>query len=126
MNFAPFNSHTNDLFADNNILKFKDIIQMELIKIVYEFKNKILPAELLNLFKSNSDVHTHFTRNVANEGLYIPQIYNTNFGERSLKYYAAVIWNRFIQQHKEINNFNKIGALKHYLKNNFLSVYKDK
>ena len=124
MNFAPFNSHTNDLFADNNILKFKDIIQMEQIKIVYEFKNKNLPVELHNLFRLNSDVHSHFTRNVANEGLHIPIIYITNFGEKSLKYSAAVIWNRFNEQHKDIINFKSIGALRDYLKNFFLSVYK--
>ena len=126
MNFAPFNSHTNDLFADNNILKFKDIIQMEQIKLVYEYKNNNLPIELNNLFKLNSDVHSHFTRNVANEGLHIPQIFTTIFGEKSLKYSAAVNWNRFIDQHKGINNFKSVGALSTYLKNFFLSVYKDK
>ena len=42
MNFAPFNSHTNDLFVSNNILKFKDIIHMEQIKTAYEFINKSL------------------------------------------------------------------------------------
>ena len=91
MNFAPFNSHTNDLFVSNNIIKFKDIIHMEQIKIAYEFINRSLPLELLNLFKLNSEVHSYLTPNVANKGLHIPQIYTTSFGEKSFKYSTAVI-----------------------------------
>ena len=77
---------------------------MEQIKIVYEFINKSLPIELLNLLKLNSEVHWYLTRNVANKGIHIPQIYTTSFGEKSLKYSAAVIWNRCIEQYNEINN----------------------
>ena len=95
---------------------------MEQIKIAYEFINKSLPVELLNLFKLNSEVHSYLTRNFANKGLHIPQMYTTSFGEKSLKYSAAVIWNRFIEQHYEINNIKSFGALKHYT---FESAYKD-
>ena len=98
---------------------------MEQIKIAYEFKNQQLPIELNNLFKLNSDVHSHFTRNVAKDGFHVPKIYTTSFGEKSLKYSAAIIWNSFIKVHK-VNNFKSIGALRHYIKNFFLSLYKDK
>ena len=124
LNFSLFNSHTNELFADNNILKFKDIIQIEQIKLVFEFKNKNLPTELLDLFNLNSNVHSHFTRNVANEGLHVPQIYSTNFVEKSLRYSAVITWNDFVKHHNEINNIKTIGVLKKYLKNKFLSAYK--
>ena len=88
---------------------------MEQIKIAYEFINKSLPVELLNIFKLNSGVHSHLTRNVANKGLLILQIYTTSFGQKSFKYSATVICNRFIEQHNGINNSKSIGALKHYL-----------
>ena len=58
MNFAPFNNHTNDLFADNNILKFKDIIEMEQIKILFDFKNNNLHIKLTELFSLNSDMQS--------------------------------------------------------------------
>ena len=112
LNFSLFNSHTNELFADNNILKFKDVIQIEQIKLVFEFNNKNLPIELVDLFNLNSNVHSHFTRNVANEGLRVPQIYSTNFGEKSLRYSAAITWNDFVKHHNEINNIKTIGVLK--------------
>ena len=121
INYAPFNSHTNNLFAENNILKFKDIIQMEQIKLVFDFKCKKLPIELLTLFTLNSEVHKHFTRNAANEGLHIPKIYSSNFGEKSLRYTAAITWNKFIKYHKEINNIKSTGTLKKYLKHFFIS-----
>ena len=46
---------------------------MEQIQIAYEFINKRLPVELLNLFKENSHVHSPLTRNVAKKGRHIPQ-----------------------------------------------------
>ena len=42
INFAPFNSYTNDMFADDEILKYKDIISIEQLKIVFDFLNNNL------------------------------------------------------------------------------------
>ena len=55
INFAPFNSHTNNMFLDNKLLNFDDIIKVEQLKLVFDFKNKNLPIDLLDLFKLNSD-----------------------------------------------------------------------
>ena len=41
INFAPFNSYTNDMFADDEILKFKDIISIEQLNIVFDFLNNL-------------------------------------------------------------------------------------
>ena len=41
INFAPFNSHTNNLFKSDKILKFEDVIKFEQLKIIYEFKSKL-------------------------------------------------------------------------------------
>ena len=55
INFAPFNSHTNNMFLDNKLLNFDDISKVEQLKLVFDFKNKNLPIDLLDLFKLNSD-----------------------------------------------------------------------
>ena len=55
MNFAPFSSHTNNMFFDNKLLKLDVIIKVEQLKLVFDFQNKNLPIELLDLFKLNSD-----------------------------------------------------------------------
>ena len=69
IHFAPFNSQTNHMFFDNKLLKFDDIICVEQLKLVFDFKNKNLPIELLDLFKLNSDINSHITRNVS---IFIP------------------------------------------------------
>ena len=48
INFAPFNSHTNDMFATDKILNFEDIISFEQLKVVFDFINNKLPDELNN------------------------------------------------------------------------------
>ena len=64
IHFAPFNSHTNHMFFDNKLFK----ICMEQLKLVFVFKNKNLPIELLDLFKLSSDINSHNTRNVSKGG----------------------------------------------------------
>jgi len=40
MTFADFNSHTNHIFCDLKLLKVRDIIKVQQIKLVYEFYKK--------------------------------------------------------------------------------------
>ena len=50
------------------------ILSVEQLKLVFDFKNKNLPIELLDLFKLNSDINFHITRNVSKGGIFIPQV----------------------------------------------------
>ena len=100
INHAPFNSHTNNLFEENKLLKPDDIIKFEQLKLVFLFKNGDLPKELNTLFKLN--INTYNTRNASKGGLSIPKINTTSFGIRSLRYSASVTWNECI---KSINDF---------------------
>ena len=123
MNFAPFNSHTNDLFLNNKLLKLDDIIKVEKLKIIFDFNHNALPDDLLNLFISNSNVHNHATRNVCNDGLFVPAINTTSFGNNSLRFSAPVVWNNHLKINKDINNMKTKNQFKTYLKNYFLSQY---
>ena len=111
------------MFFDNKLLKFDDIICVEQLKLVFDFKNKNLPIELLDLFKLNSDINSHITRNVSKGGIFVPQVKTTNFGIKSLRYSAAVLWNDFIKAN-EIN-ITEAGISKKYLKEYFVSLYKE-
>ena len=57
MTFSDFNSHTNPLFIDLKLLKVRDIIKLNQLKLVYEFYNNALPTDLHNLFNFNCDIH---------------------------------------------------------------------
>ena len=124
INFAPFNSHTNNMFLDNKLLKFEDLIKLEQLKLIFDFKNKNLPIDLLDLFKLSSDINFHITRSASKGCMFIPQIKTTNFGIKSLRYSAAVLWNNFIKCN-EVNDIKNIGLFKKYLKVSFLSLYKE-
>ena len=62
---------------------------MEQLKLVFQFKHKMLPTDILNLLKLNSVVSSQCTRNVFNEGLFVPRIYTT-CGNKSLRYSAPL------------------------------------
>ena len=53
---------------------------MEQLKLVFQFKQNMLPIDLLTLSELNSAVSSHCTRNVSKEGMFIPRIYTTSFG----------------------------------------------
>ena len=123
INFAPFNSHTNPLFISDKIIKFTDVIKIEQLKLVFQFTQNMLPTDILNLFKLNSEVNIHGTRNVSNVGLFIPRIHTTNFGNYSLRYSASLQWNNFLKG-KKIKT-NRLDTFKRYLKKLFLKTYND-
>ena len=125
INHAPFNSHTNELFIKNELVKLEDIIKIEHLKLVFDFKNKNLPNDLQNLFQYNNEIHTHVTRNVKNEGLYVPQINTSSYGINSIRYCAPVIWNTLVKYNNEVNNVKTTSMFKFYLKKYYLSLYKN-
>ena len=122
INFAPFNSHTNDLFINNKLLKLDDIIKTEKLKVVFDFINNNLPDELMNLFLFNSDINLHSTRNVIKKGLFLPTINTVTYGNKSLRFSASVLWNDHIKKCK-CKDIKTVGHFKAHLKKHFSSLY---
>ena len=118
INFSAYNSHTNDMFSHNKMLKLGDIIKVEQLKIVFDFVHSNLPNEPSNLFDLNRNKSGYVTRSVSNEGLF----HTTNFVIKSIRYSAAMEWNSFIKNDKKINTLTKIGPFKKYLKNDYISL----
>ena len=124
INFSPFNSHTNNLFIDNKILKLDNIIKSQQMKLVFDFKNNNLPDDLSKMFTLNSNINKYNTRNVFNKGMYIPRVNTKTFGINSLKYTAPLIWNSILKNNKSINSSNSNYSLNKTLKKYFFSLYK--
>ena len=89
---------------------------MEQLKLVFQFKHNMLPIDLLNFFELNLVVSSHCTRNICKEGVFIPRIYTTNFGIKSLRYSTPLLWNNFLKSNCEIITINKLDTFKSYLK----------
>ena len=89
--FSDFNSHTNPLFTDLKILKVDDVIKLNLLKFIYEFKHDLLPSEKSNIFEYNTDIHNYNTRSTINQGLFIPVIVSTKYGTKLIKYQGPLL-----------------------------------
>ena len=64
---------------------------MEQLKLAFQFNHNMLPTDLLNLFVLNSVVSSQHTRNVCKEGLFIPRIYTTSFGNK----FSSIVMEQF-------------------------------
>jgi hypothetical protein len=99
LSFAPYNSHTNQLFIDLELLKVRDLISMYQLKLVYDFSTNRLPDDLASLFRFSSDVHTtsRALKSNTNRLIFIPSFETITYGKDSLRYQCAKLWNRIFK-----------------------------
>ena len=97
LSFAPFRAHTNQLFINLNLIKLRDIIKINQLMLVYDYYEGNLPADLMTLFRPSSEVHsTNMQLNSTIKSLiHIPTINTLTYGNRSIKYACAKLWNEF-------------------------------
>ena len=91
--FSDFDSHSNPLFIDLKILKLDDVIKLNILKFTYEFNHNLLPSDISNIFDYNSAIHKYKTRSATNQGLFVPEIFTSNYGTKSIKYQGPLLWN---------------------------------
>ena len=138
MTFAPFNSNTDQSFIDLGLLKVREVIKMNQLKVVYDFYDKKLPDDLMSLFVLSSNIHS--TNQVLNSALnnliHIPGYDTVTYGKNSIKYHCAKLWNDlfptgYIQidvdskkdSHIHLSKINSIHYFKKVLKKHFLFKY---
>ena len=97
LTFAPFNAHTNQIFIDLKILKVRDVIKLNQLKLTYDFLNNNLPADLMPLFQRSSDVRSVQTNSVVRDLLYLPSFQSSTYGNRSIRYRCAQLWNEMFK-----------------------------
>ena len=123
INFSEFNAHTNELFSIDKLLKLDDVIEFNHLKIIFEYKNNLLPDTLNSLFLKSTDVHSYMTRNAKSSGLFIPTIQSVKHGNKSLRYMCPVSWNSFSRNNTFINQAKTLNQLKVKLKSHYVKSY---
>ena len=88
---SDFNSHINHLFIEHKILKIRNVIKLQQLKLVYVFTNNLLPTDLMNLFSYRHNTHTTNLELKSSE--YI----------KPIKYHCACLWNSFINMEVPID-----------------------
>ena len=86
------------------MVKVRELISLNQLKIVYDFTQNSLPSDLMNLFNFSSDVHTapRELNSIVNKLIYIPRVKTTTYGIDSIRYHCAALWNKYFKK-GEIN-----------------------
>ena len=102
----PYNSSVKDLYAEYNTLPIPQLHIQQLLILVHKFvyHRHLLPSIFLNYFQDNKSIYSYDTRNKAN--LHLHSV-NTTYGQRSVKYEAASLWNDLPQSVKDVVSINK-------------------
>ena len=95
MTFAPYNCSADPIFIDLKLLKVREIIKLHHLKLAYDYQFNKLPEDLMSLFQLCEDVHlTKLVLNSAAKKLfYIPSIRTKTYGNQSIRYFCAKLWN---------------------------------
>ena len=135
MTFAPFNSNTDQSFIDLGLLKVREVIKTNQLKVVYDYYDQKLPNDLMSLFILSKNIHA--TNQVLNSALnnliHIPAFDTITYGRNSIKYHCAKLWNDmfptgFIQidadpkKNIHLSKINSIHYFKKVLKKHFLFI----
>ena len=81
------------LYARSGILPFKILVKHRIGLLMYKLSNGNVPKPLLNIYKSNKDIHTHFTRQAHH---FRSRRGNTEFVYRTFAFQSVFIWNKII------------------------------
>ena len=124
--FSFYKNHSNPLFKDLKLLKFRDVLESEITKLFYKFSRKELPKSVCSKFNLAHEVHTRNTRN--NLLTYSPRMSTSQYGNYSLRGDGASLWNKFFEDffpNHDLTSFLKLSFLpqKSFLIKRFLQTY---
>ena len=112
-------SHTNPLFLENEILKFKDIHRLQIAKLMHKYFKGQHNGHIQSITLSNK--HNYNTRLASSNNYFMPQP-RTNLGLSSLRYLGPKIWQSVPTEFKDstFNNFK--SKYKKHLVQSYLLV----
>ena len=82
--------NVDDLLKHNEILRFKDMVKLEIGKFMYNYSNNLLPETFDHFFTNIRKTHSHDTRHANNN--YCRPKKRTNNGLKTLSYLGAKTW----------------------------------
>ena len=107
------------LYAHSGSLPFKILVKHRIGLLMYKLSNCIVPKPLLNLYKSNKGIHTHFTRQAHH---FRSRRDNTEFVYRTFAFQSVFIWKKIIPNLDMSVPFTRFKhLLKEFLSSNDIS-----
>ena len=85
-----FLTPTKELHKNCKVIMVKDIQNLNILKFVFKQRKGEAPEAFENYFTENNAIHNHQTRQAGNLH---PNKPKTRYGNKSIKYYGANLWN---------------------------------
>ena len=120
MTFSDPRSHSEPLLKSLRLLKFSDIIHLEILSFVYQWYHKLSPSCFVNYFNPVSSIHSYNTRQSQIDNLFVKSVHTTQYGIRSLSYTGPKLWNSLSIDVKKIKPFS---SFRQHIKNSVIDGY---
>ena len=117
---VKYNSHTDNLFRNQFILKIHDIFELQCAKFYYKFSKGCLPIYFRNFFQRNDNIHQHNTRN--RNSLHLFQ-YRNHTTKNCVRFNVPNLINNLPENVREKIFTHSLGGFSHYLKKYLISKY---
>ena len=112
-----FNATSSRRFKKLNIIKFKDLYDLQIDEFVYEFVNMTFPDPLLATFTYHGDIHEHNTGHSTDPRS--PSV-NSNVMRRSFLYMGPILWMNLDDQ---VKSSKPKSIFKRQITQNYLRNY---
>ena len=120
---AKYNSHTEPLFKQENMLQLHDMFRLQCVKLIYKKMNKKLPNYHASKLQTNFDITGTNTR--QKDDIYIKKPGNTLTKINSMNYKVGTSWNQLETQTREYAHKSLPTFVKH-VKKCYISNYIDR
>ncbi len=87
---SNFDAHTDPIFKELHIIKFRDICSLQIGQFMFSYKHGLLPASFDTFFTLNSEIHNYLTRNA--KSFHLP-LCRTNICQFSIRYQGPKFFN---------------------------------
>ena len=111
-------TRSEPLFKELKVMKMHDVTNYLIVTFLFKFYHKKLPRIFDNMFRFNSIIHDHFTRQSIE--LHVP-IVRTNHTKSTIRYAGVILWNIFS---KKLSLACTIDTFKKNLKKIFIDAYR--
>ncbi len=118
---SKYNAHTEPLLKYLKLLKVSDILNLQTLKLYYQYKHKQLPIYLLNMpFQPNLTIHSYNTRNRNQVHLGRPA---HTFAQKSLRFKLPTLVNNTVPEILGKIETHSLKGFSGYIKHRYLEAY---
>ena len=90
ISFSEPKSHSEPLFKSLSLLKLDDIIESQILSLVYQWSR---PPVSVNISNLHLPFYSYSTRQSCNRNVYVVSVNTTQYGLHSLKFTGPRLWN---------------------------------